>query len=160
MDTNKLRNQVFEQTGIRIDTNDPVFALVALNDAVLAEGVERQREVVAEMTDQLASRTKLLVAAGDRYQRKLLGEDEVEAAPARGSLLMKALAGIGVAVLAAGLTIAGLTLMPRPAAPPPVPLPLTADQLAKIQNGEKFMKVLPKLDPAVQAQVTELMRAP
>lgn len=41
MDQQKLRVQVFEKTGIRIDVDDPVFALVALNEAVLAEAVER-----------------------------------------------------------------------------------------------------------------------
>ena len=41
MDQQKLRTLVFEKTGVRIDVDDPVFALVALNEAVLEEAVER-----------------------------------------------------------------------------------------------------------------------
>ena len=37
----KLRSLVFEKTGIKVDTDDPIFALVALNEAVLEEAVER-----------------------------------------------------------------------------------------------------------------------
>jgi hypothetical protein len=35
MDIQALRNKVFERTGLRIDTDDPIFALVALNEAVI-----------------------------------------------------------------------------------------------------------------------------
>ena len=42
MDQHKLRSHVFDKTGIKIDVDDPIFALVALNEAVLAETVERQ----------------------------------------------------------------------------------------------------------------------
>lgn len=41
MDHHKLRSAVFEKTGIKIDTTDPVFALVALNEAVLEEMFQR-----------------------------------------------------------------------------------------------------------------------
>jgi len=41
MDQQKLRSLVFEKTGVKIDVDDPVFALVALNEAVLEEAVER-----------------------------------------------------------------------------------------------------------------------
>jgi len=41
MEPHKLRTHVFDKTGIRIDVDDPVFALVALNEAVLAETVGR-----------------------------------------------------------------------------------------------------------------------
>jgi hypothetical protein len=37
MDIKKLQLAVFEKTGIRIDDADPVFAVVALNDALLGE---------------------------------------------------------------------------------------------------------------------------
>ncbi|CAN5341669.1 hypothetical protein BH11PSE11_BH11PSE11_35070 [soil metagenome] len=71
MDLNKLRTAVFEKTGIRIDTNDPVFALVALNEAVLAECVEQQVRIANDATEKLAQQTSQLLEAGER-NRKLL----------------------------------------------------------------------------------------
>lgn len=41
MDQHKLRTLVFEKTGVKIDIDDPVFALVALNEAVLEDAVQR-----------------------------------------------------------------------------------------------------------------------
>lgn len=41
LDPHKLRLHVFEKTGIKVDVDDPIFALVALNEAVLEEAVER-----------------------------------------------------------------------------------------------------------------------
>lgn len=55
VDQHKLRSHVFERTGIKIDTDDPIFALVALNEAVLAETVERQLAVLNAATDALAA---------------------------------------------------------------------------------------------------------
>lgn len=37
MDIPKLQLEVFEKTGIRLDSADPLFALVALNEAVISE---------------------------------------------------------------------------------------------------------------------------
>jgi hypothetical protein len=160
MDTNKLRNHVFEQTGIRIDTTDPVFALVALNDAVLAEGVERQRVLAAEMSEQLATRTKVMLDAADRFRQEIL--DGAQEAPPQRSVMSRVLSGIGVAVLAALLTLTGQALLLRPEPPQriAVPTPLTAEQTLNMRNGEKLMKILPKLDAPAQAQVKELMDAP
>lgn len=55
VDQHKLRSHVFERTGIKIDTDDPIFALVALNEAVLAETVERQLAVLDAATQALAA---------------------------------------------------------------------------------------------------------
>ena len=55
VDQHKLRSHVFDKTGIRIDTDDPIFALVALNEAVLAETVERQLAVLDAATQALAA---------------------------------------------------------------------------------------------------------
>ncbi|WP_065306921.1 hypothetical protein [Janthinobacterium psychrotolerans] len=55
MDPHKLRSHVFDKTGIKVDTDDPIFALVALNEAVLAETVERQLAVLNAATDALAA---------------------------------------------------------------------------------------------------------
>ena len=50
MDQQKLRTLVFEKTGVKIDVDDPVFALVALNEAVLAEAVERHVALLDDAT--------------------------------------------------------------------------------------------------------------
>ena len=55
VDQHKLRSHVFDKTGIRIDIDDPIFALVALNEAVLAETVERQLAVLDAATQALAA---------------------------------------------------------------------------------------------------------
>ncbi|MGK5025686.1 hypothetical protein [Janthinobacterium sp. RB2R34] len=55
MDQHKLRSHVFDKTGIKIDTDDPIFALVALNEAVLAETIERQLAMLDAATQALAA---------------------------------------------------------------------------------------------------------
>jgi hypothetical protein len=61
MDQHKLRSLVFEKTGVRIDVDDPVFALVALNEAVLEEAVERHIARIDAASQQL---TEAARAAG------------------------------------------------------------------------------------------------
>lgn len=58
MDPHKLRTQVFDKTGIKIDVDDPVFALVALNEAVLAETVGRQLALLEGATEALAAQAR------------------------------------------------------------------------------------------------------
>ncbi|MBC7502211.1 MAG: hypothetical protein H7315_17200 [Herminiimonas sp.] len=67
MDQNKLRTLVFEKTGIRIDTMDPVFALVALNEAVLDDSVAQQAAVINAAADRLSEQADRLEAASQRY---------------------------------------------------------------------------------------------
>ena len=55
VDQHKLRSHVFDKTGIKIDTDDPIFALVALNEAVLAETIERQLALLTAATEALAA---------------------------------------------------------------------------------------------------------
>lgn len=55
MDRQQLRSHVFDQTGIKVDVNDPIFALVALNEAVLADTVERQLAVLDAASQALAA---------------------------------------------------------------------------------------------------------
>ncbi|NHQ89517.1 hypothetical protein [Janthinobacterium lividum] len=54
MDQHKLRSHVFDKTGIKVDVDDPIFALVALNEAVLEETVERQLALLDAATQALA----------------------------------------------------------------------------------------------------------
>ena len=58
MDQHKLRTHVFDKTGIRIDVDDPIFALVALNEAVLADTVERQLALLDAATQALAAQAR------------------------------------------------------------------------------------------------------
>ncbi|MBG6219632.1 MULTISPECIES: hypothetical protein [unclassified Janthinobacterium] len=58
MDQHKLRSHVFDKTGIKIDVDDPIFALVALNEAVLAETVERQLALLDAATQALAAQAR------------------------------------------------------------------------------------------------------
>ena len=71
MDLNKLRSMVFEKTGIKIETNDPIFALVALNEAVLSECVEQHITNLQAAAEQLKEQTTHLIRAGDRVKSLL-----------------------------------------------------------------------------------------
>lgn len=58
MDQQKLRSLVFEKTGVKIDVDDPVFALVALNEAVLEEAVERHVARIDAASQELAQQAR------------------------------------------------------------------------------------------------------
>ncbi|MEG1050855.1 MAG: hypothetical protein RSF79_02270 [Janthinobacterium sp.] len=58
MDRHTLRSHVFDKTGIKVDVDDPIFALVALNEAVLAETVERQLALLDAATQALAAQAR------------------------------------------------------------------------------------------------------
>jgi len=58
MDQLKLRSLVFEKTGVKVDVDDPIFALVALNEAVLAEAVERHVALIDAASQELASHAR------------------------------------------------------------------------------------------------------
>jgi hypothetical protein len=59
MDQQKLRSLVFEKTGVKIDIDDPVFALVALNEAVLEEAVGRHVALIDAASLELAQQARL-----------------------------------------------------------------------------------------------------
>lgn len=59
MDQHKLRSLVFDKTGVRIDIDDPIFALVALNEAVLGETVERHVALLEAAAQELAQQARL-----------------------------------------------------------------------------------------------------
>lgn len=58
MDQQKLRSLVFEKTGVRIDVDDPVFALVALNEAVLEDAVQRHVARIDAASQELAQQAR------------------------------------------------------------------------------------------------------
>jgi hypothetical protein len=149
MDQQKLRTLVFEKTGVKIDVDDPVFALVALNEAVLEEAVERHVAMLNEATDALAAHAGL----------------PGRAAPAAAPSSDKRLWGValGAAAFGAVLVLAGQALFFRP---PPVPAPivqareLTPEQQAALRNGEKLAKIVDKLDPKTRSAIAAQMQKP
>ena len=61
MDIQKLRQVVFEKTGIRIDEVDPVFTVVALNEAVFQDMLEVYAQTLAKNNGELDEKIGSLV---------------------------------------------------------------------------------------------------
>jgi hypothetical protein len=171
MDQQKLRTLVFEKTGVRIDIDDPVFALVALNEAVLAEAVERHVELLDDATADLADQVQALQDGAWRQPAQhapdaraaLLSATTpaVHGAPLQEKRLI-AIAG-GGALLCALLVLAGQALLLRPAppaAPAPVPRELSAEHSAALREGEKLARAVAKLDPKTRAIIAAEMQKP
>jgi hypothetical protein len=153
MDQQKLRTLVFEKTGVKIDVDDPVFALVALNEAVLEEAVERHVALLNEASGALAGQVSAL-------QGKPAGLPSPVAAGS-GSPVM--LVAAGAAVLGAVLVLAGQALFFRPApavAPVVQARELTPEQSAAIRNGEKLAKIVEKLDAKTRRAIEAEMQKP
>jgi hypothetical protein len=163
MDQQKLRTLVFEKTGVKIDVDDPVFALVALNEAVLAEAVERHTALLREANAELAAQV-----AG------LQGRPAADAAPARPAAAPPAAAAARpdvrqatisatAAVLGALLVLGGQALLFKPA-PAPSPIvqakELTPQQAAALQNADKLTRVIERLDRKTRATIAAEMQKP
>ena len=182
MDQHKLRTLVFEKTGIKVDTTDPVFAVVALNEAVLEEYVERHVTAMNALSNKLDGQTRHLIEAGERY-RKLHGIEEsaklphaVQVAAAEQDIASEQNAAPGfsskkILVLMSGVAALSitLTLLAQWTLTPPVRPPiqavqaaptLSAKQVTMIRNGEKYAKLWPKLDAETQAKIQALMQQP
>jgi hypothetical protein len=176
MDLNKLRTLVFDKTGIKIDSSDPIFALVALNEAVLAECVEQHIANLQGAADQLKEQTTHLIDAGDRVKKLLLqmGQTVEEppvasvrtVVPERTALPWRWIGAAGAISLCSSLLVLGGQAAlgyPRIPAPVVVVAPnttaapaLTPEQTILLQNGAKFAKVWPKLDPKTQERIKAL----
>ncbi len=171
MDQQKLRTLVFEKTGVRIDIDDPIFALVALNEAVLAEAVERHVELLDDATADLADQVQALQESG------YLGNGGtpaprpavlVSAPPpvAHGVPLQEkriiAIAG-GAALLCAFVVLAGQALLLRPL-PAPAPVlvakELTPEQSVALRDADKLAKAVARLDPKTRAAIAAEMQKP
>jgi hypothetical protein len=61
MDIKRLQQQVFEKTGIRIDAVDPVFTVVALNEAIFEDLMKVYQETQAKNNGELDERIGSLV---------------------------------------------------------------------------------------------------
>jgi len=109
MDQQKLRTLVFEKTGVRIDIDDPVFAVVALNEAVLAEAVERHVALLDAATRELAVQAQGLRESGAicRCTPGAASDAARPAAPDRRSIAL----ALGAAVLGALLVLLGQVLL-------------------------------------------------
>jgi hypothetical protein len=154
MDQQKLRNLVFEKTGVRIDVDDPVFALVALNEAVLAEAVERHIALLHEASAQITGLPSRPVPAA--------AAAAAAAVPVAKPQNPAMLAG-GAAVFGAVLVLIGQALFFRPApAPKPVIVPaaLSAEQTNQLRDAEKLTKVVEKLDKKTRTAIAAEMAKP
>lgn len=150
MDQYKLRNLVFEKTGVRIDVDDPVFALVALNEAVLEEAVERHIALLHEASSQITGLPATAV-------------NTTRAVPAPATRQSPALLAGGAAVLGAVLVLVGQALFFRPApvqAPVPMPAALSAQQAQALRDADKLNKVVDKLDRKTRTAIAAEMAKP
>lgn len=159
MDQHKLRTLVFEKTGVKVDIDDPIFALVALNEAVLAEAVERHIALLDAASRDLTEQMRVaggLAAAAPRADSHPPGYVPTPAAPVKAIPTHAALfsprelrllgAAAGIALLTA-LLVSGLhAVFSKPAA-------LTPAQAAAIVQGEKLAKAIETLDPKARAQL-------
>ena len=169
MDQQKLRSLVFEKTGVKIDVVDPVFALVALNEAVLAEAVERHVALLDAATEELAAQVDALHEGGAlaRPAAERPVAAVLKAAPAGapfGLQEQRALAlAAGAAVLGALLVLFGQALLFKPA---PLPAPvvqakeLTPAQGAALAQAEKLNKAILKLDAKARNTLQAEMQKP
>jgi hypothetical protein len=153
MDQQKLRSLVFEKTGVRIDIDDPIFALVALNEAVLAEAVERHVALLDAATQKLAAATDELKVARAPQRAHNQAHDPAQehqeltpalSAPREARLIAL---GVAMAILAALLVLAGQMLFFKPAPESMIEVPkLTPGQVTALKNGEKLSQAVQKLD--------------
>ncbi|MET0268035.1 MAG: hypothetical protein ABW202_20770 [Duganella sp.] len=149
MDQQKLRTLVFEKTGVKIDVDDPVFALVALNEAVLEEAVERHIAAMDAASAELVQSAR--AAAG-------LPPPQPAAAPA-GLTATTAPSAFGIAprewrLLAAAAAISLLTALLVLAGQAAFrPAGLSAAQTQSLHEAEKLKQAIGKLEPRLRAEV-------
>lgn len=172
MDQHKLRTLVFEKTGIKVDSNDPIFALVALNETVLAESVGVHIAAMNEATKKLAVHAKHLQEAGERYRngqsgsadmerRNLTSDNSVPQQPVEksGFRWQSIVGGAAIAFFSAALTLCGQWLLTKNNTVAFAAKPLSAEQISKIKTAEKFAKVLQNLDEQTRIRVqTEMQK--
>lgn len=161
MDQQKLRTLVFEKTGVKIDVDDPIFALVALNEAVLEETVERHIARLDEAAASLAGRAEAL-ASGRPAPPRPAGAAPAQAGQSLAEKRMMLVAG-GAALLGAVVVLLGQALFFRPA---PVPAPvviakeLTGEQALALKNAEKLNRIISKLDAKTRNTIQAEMQKP
>jgi hypothetical protein len=170
MDQQKLRSLVFEKTGVKIDVDDPVFALVALNEAVLAEAVERHVALLDDATRELAAQLHEggLASGAHLAPRQpaalLRPAGAINSTPGPNYAEKRIIAiAAGAALLGALLVLFGQALLfkPAPAAAPVIQArELTEEQANAIRNGEKLERIVQKLDPKTRSAIRAEMQKP
>ena len=177
MDRAKLRSQVFEKTGIKLDVDDPIFALVALNEAVLEETVERHLERIEAASAELAQHARsaggLPPTAASAPSAPaassaaavpplapvlpLPGPGRRPIATSHESFSPRELRLLGAALLVALLTASVMLVGQSMFHSAPT---LTPAQQAALARAEKLEKVLPTLDPKARSAVEEALAKP
>jgi anti-sigma factor RsiW len=170
MDQQKLRSLVFEKTGVKIDIDDPIFALVALNEAVLEEAVERHVATIDAASRELAQHARVVggisaaAAAPSSASVTDADADGARKAAAPDATLASAVtprdwrllaAAAGVAIVSALVVLGGQAAFSTPPAAPIVEQAkaLTPEQTLALQNAAKLTKAIEKLDPKVRSQL-------
>lgn len=156
MDQQKLRSLVFEKTGVRIDIDDPVFALVALNEAVLEEAVERHIARIDAASAQLAQQLRGTGSGAEHHPPgyvPLAAAGPVRPIATHSTLispreLRQLAAATGIAVLSALIVLGGQAAFHQPPAPT-----LSAEQSAALQRAARLEQAIAKLDPKIRAQL-------
>ena len=170
MDQQKLRTLVFEKTGVKIDIDDPIFALVALNEAVLAEAVDRHVALLDDATADLAEQAQALQDSGSacRYNgaarppAALVSAPGAAPGPSHQEKRIIAIAG-GAALLCALLVLLGQALfftLPPPPASTIVARELTPEQAGALRDAEKMAKIVQKLDQKTRNAIQAEMQKP
>ena len=170
MDQHKLRTLVFEKTGVKIDIDDPVFALVALNEAVLEDAVERHIAAIDSATRELVRRARDAGGLAPERSVEHDASNELDLAasastasrpdpdPAPAPVTTHAAgtgitrhewrllaAAAGVAVLSALLVLGGQAAFTKPG--------LSAAQTQSLQEAERLKTAINQLDPKLRAEV-------
>lgn len=173
MDQQKLRTLVFEKTGVKIDIDDPIFALVALNEAVLAEAVDRHVALLDDATADLAEQAQALQDSGSacRYNAgerplpalvKAPGTVAGAPAPSQQEKRIMAIA-FGAAVLCALLVLIGQALffkIPAPPASTVIAKEFTPEQAKALRDAEKMANIVQKLDQKTRNAIQAEMQKP
>ncbi len=156
MDQHQLRNLVFEKTGVKVDSNDPIFALVALNEVVLAEAVGRHVALIDAASQEMAMQARAFVKAAGRMG----AAPPLASSPAPHAVRRLALAA-GIAFVAVLSVVAAQTLWIK-AAPAPVMQapPLAPEQMQALRNGAKLAKVVQGLDQTTRDLIQAEMQKP
>lgn len=158
MDQQKLRTLVFEKTGVRIDVDDPVFALVALNEAVLEEAVERHVARIDAASENLLTQAQHhghghghvaadhppgYVPTPSAGMVRPIATQSAAITPRELRLLG---AAAGIALATALIVLGGQAAFHKPAG-------LTPEQTQALQRAEKLEKAIQKLDPKIRAEL-------
>lgn len=143
-----MRSLVFDKTGIRIDIDDPIFALVALNEAVLEEATARHVALLDTATERLAL---ALATSGtaDGTEPAPMPAPMPDLTPAfLGQREARLIAlGTSLAILAAMLVLAGQMLFFKPQPESMIEVPrLTPGQAIALKNAEKLGLAVQRLD--------------